>query len=100
MNFAVCHPLLKAAEGGRHSGDSGLEEKSVQAICSRSQLDSQQALSLSEPLMKLLDVHPRGASTKLGLGRLLAEDCHCCNERALILQFALVEMVAGCQRLS
>ncbi len=30
-----------AAEGGRHIGDPGLEEKSLQALCSRSQLDSQ-----------------------------------------------------------
>ncbi len=50
-----------AAEGGRHRGDSGLEEKSIQAIYSRSQLDGQRALCLSEPLMKLQNVRPRGA---------------------------------------
>jgi hypothetical protein len=38
---------------------------------------------------------PGGASTKSGLGRLLAEDCHCCSRRTLILRFALVEMAAG-----
>jgi hypothetical protein len=38
---------------------------------------------------------PGGASTKSGLGGLFAEDCHCCSQRALILRFALVEMVAG-----
>jgi hypothetical protein len=34
------------------------------------------------------------ASTKLGLGGLLDEDCHCCSLKALIFQYALVEMVA------
>jgi hypothetical protein len=29
------------------------------------------------------------------MGGLFAEDCHCCNQRVLILQFALVEMVVG-----
>jgi hypothetical protein len=38
---------------------------------------------------------PGGASTKSGLGGLLAEDRHCCSHRALIFWFALVEMVAG-----
>ncbi len=58
-----------AAEGGRHRGDSGLEEKSVQAICSCSQLDSERALCLPEPLMKLQDVHPRGGLNQVGVGR-------------------------------
>jgi hypothetical protein len=84
-----------AAEGGRHRGDLGLEEKSIKAIDSRSQLDSQRALRLPGPLMKLQDIGPWGASTKSGMGGLLAADCHCCNQRVLILQFALVEMVAG-----
>jgi hypothetical protein len=84
-----------AAEGGRHRGDSGLEEKSIQTICSRSQLDSQRALCLPEPLMELQDVCPRWASTKLGLGGHFAEDCHCSSQRVLILRFALVEMAAG-----
>ncbi len=38
---------------------------------------------------------PSGALTKLGFGVLLSDDCHCCSKRVLILQFALVEMVAG-----
>jgi hypothetical protein len=38
---------------------------------------------------------PGEASTKSGLGGLLAEDCHCCSQRALILRFALVKMAAG-----
>ncbi len=84
-----------AAERGSHRGDSGLEEKSIQAICSCSQLDCQRALCLLEPLMEIQDVRPWGASTKSGLGGLLAEGCHCCNQRTLILQFAHVEMVAG-----
>jgi hypothetical protein len=37
---------------------------------------------------------PGGASTKSGLGGLFTEDCHCCNQSVLILQFALVEIVA------
>ncbi len=49
-----------AAEGGRHREDSGLEEKSIQAICSHSQLYSQRALCLPQPLMKLQDVGPQG----------------------------------------
>ncbi len=36
-----CLPFFAtAAEGGKHRQDSGLEEKSIQAIHSRSQLDS------------------------------------------------------------
>ncbi len=58
-----------AAEEGRHRGDSGLEEKSVQAICSCSQLDSQRALCLPEPLMKLQDVRPRGDLNQVGVRR-------------------------------
>ncbi len=58
-----------AAEGGRHRGDSGLEEKSIQAIYSRSQLDSQQALCLLEPLMKLQDVSSWGGLNQVGVGR-------------------------------
>ncbi len=38
---------------------------------------------------------PGGASTKPRLGGLLAENCHCCSQRALILRYALVEMAAG-----
>jgi hypothetical protein len=38
---------------------------------------------------------PKRASIKFGLGGLFTEDCHYCNKRELILQFALVEMVAG-----
>jgi hypothetical protein len=50
----VLCPLLSsatAAEGGRHRGDPGLEEKCIQAISSHSQLDSQRALWLSKPLV-------------------------------------------------
>jgi hypothetical protein len=38
---------------------------------------------------------PGGASTRSGLGGLFADDCHCCNQRVLILRLGLVEMVAG-----
>jgi hypothetical protein len=38
---------------------------------------------------------PKEASTKLGLGGHLAEDCHSCSQRAFIFLFALVEIVAG-----
>jgi hypothetical protein len=58
-----------AAEGGRHRGDSGLDEKSIQAIYSRSQLDSQRALCLPETLMKLQDVGPWGGLNQVGVGR-------------------------------
>jgi hypothetical protein len=84
-----------ASKGGRNRGDSGLEEKSIQAIYSRIQLDSQRALCLPKPLMEVQDVRPWGASTTSRLGGLVAEDCHCCSQRALVLQFALVEMAAG-----
>jgi hypothetical protein len=94
--MSCCVPSSATAiEGRRHRGDSGLEEKCIQAICSRSQLDAQQALCLPEPLIKLQDVGPWGASLRSGLGGLLAEDCHCCSQRALIMRFALVEMAAG-----
>jgi hypothetical protein len=56
-----------AAERGRHRGDSSLEEKSIQAISSHSQLDSQRALCLPEPLMKLQDICPRGGLNKIGV---------------------------------
>ncbi len=58
-----------AAEGGEHRGDSGLEEKSIRAICSRSQLDSQRALCLPEPLMKLQDVGAWGGLNQVRVGR-------------------------------
>jgi hypothetical protein len=58
-----------AAERGRHRRDSGLEEKSIQAIYSRSQLDSQRALYLPEPLMKLQDVGPWGSLNQVRVGR-------------------------------
>jgi hypothetical protein len=58
-----------AAEGGKHRGDSSLEEKSIQAICSHSQLDSQQALCFPELLMKLQDVCPQGGLNQIGVGR-------------------------------
>ncbi len=51
--FCCLPSCATAAEGGKHRGDSGLEEESIQAIYSRSRLDSQQALCFSEPLMKL-----------------------------------------------
>jgi hypothetical protein len=74
-----------AAERGRHNWDSGLEEKSIQAICSHSQLNSQQALCLLEPLKELQDICHQGGLNLVGVGRALAEDCHCCSQRALIL---------------
>ncbi len=58
-----------AAEGGRHRGDSGKEEKSIQTVCSRSQLDSQRALCLPEPLMQLKDVCPQGGLNHIAIGR-------------------------------
>ncbi len=48
------------AERGKDREDSGLEEKSIQADCSNSQLNSQQALCSPEPLMKIQDVRPWG----------------------------------------
>ncbi len=58
-----------AAEGEKHKGDSGLEENSIQAICSRSQLDSQRALCFPEPLMELQNVCPRGGLNHVGVRR-------------------------------
>jgi hypothetical protein len=49
-----------AAERARHRGDSGLVEKSIQAVCSHSRLDGQHALYLSEPFVQLQDVCPQG----------------------------------------
>ncbi len=58
----LCHLLTSAtaAKRGSHRGNSSLEEKSIQAICARSQLDSQRAVYLPEPLMELHDVRPWG----------------------------------------
>ncbi len=58
-----------AAEQGRHRGDPGLEEESIQAIYSCSQVDSQRALCLLEPLMKLQDIGPTGALNQVWVGR-------------------------------
>ncbi len=67
--FCCLSSSAAAAEGGKHRGDSGLEEKSVQAICSRSQLNSQRALCFPKPLMELQDVRPRGGLNHIGVGR-------------------------------
>ncbi len=58
--YMLCHlpSSANAAEGARHRGDSGLEEKSIHTICSHSQLNSQPALCIPEPLMQLQDVCP------------------------------------------
>jgi hypothetical protein len=58
-----------AAEGVRHRGDSRLKEKSIQAICSHSQLDSQQALCLPKPLMRLQDICLREGQNQVRVGR-------------------------------
>jgi hypothetical protein len=58
-----------AAERGSHREDSGLEEKSVQAICSRSQLNSQRALVLPEALVKLQDIGSQRCLNKVRVGR-------------------------------
>ncbi len=50
--------------------------------------------------MMLQDIGPRRASRKSGLGWHLAKEFHCCSQIALILQFALVEIVARHLRLS
>jgi hypothetical protein len=58
-----------AAERGRHRRDPGLEEKGIQGIYSSSQLDSQQAPCLTEPLMKLQDISPWGGLNQVWVGR-------------------------------
>jgi hypothetical protein len=58
-----------AAEGGRHRGDSRLDEKRIQAVCSHSQLDSQQAFCLHEPLMQLQHISPWGSLNQVGAER-------------------------------
>ncbi len=65
-----------AAEGGKHKSDFGLEEKSIEAICSRSQLYDQRGVCLPEHISELHYVGPGGASTRLGKGGLCAEDSH------------------------
>jgi hypothetical protein len=46
--------------------------------------------------MKLQEICPGGASIKSGLGGLLAEDCHSCSQRVIILQIIIIEVVAKC----
>ncbi len=58
-----------AAERGRHRGDSGLVEKSVRAIYSHSQLDSQRALSLPELFIQPQNVCPWGGLDQIVIGR-------------------------------
>jgi hypothetical protein len=68
----VLHSLLSfapAAGGRRYRGDCGLKEKSIYAIGSHSQLDSQQALCLLEPLLKLQDISPWGGLNRVQVGR-------------------------------
>jgi hypothetical protein len=72
----------------------------MQAINYGLQLMGQQALCLTEPLIELKDIDLWGGSTLSGLGRLFAADCHCCNQRVLILQSALVDKMAECHELS
>jgi hypothetical protein len=67
--FRYLSSLAAVAVGGKHRGDSGLEEISSQAICSSPQLDSQQALCLPEPIMEQYDIGPQGGFTKVGVGR-------------------------------
>jgi hypothetical protein len=45
-----------------------MEEKSVQAVFSCSQQDSQRALCLPEPFMELQDVSPQGGLNQIGVG--------------------------------
>ncbi len=66
--FCCLPSSATAAVGGRHRGDSGLEEKGVQAICSCSQLDSQQAICFPELFMKLQDIGPLGGLNRIGVG--------------------------------
>ncbi len=58
-----------AAESGSHKGDPGMKQKSMKAIYSRPQLDSQRALCLFEPLMKLEDIGPWGGLNQVWVGK-------------------------------
>ncbi len=48
--FCYFSSSATAEEGRCHRGDAGLKENNIQAVCSCSQLDSQQALCLLESL--------------------------------------------------
>ncbi len=50
--------------------------------------------------MKFQDIGPRAISIKSELEGLLAEVCHCCNQRVLILQFAPIRIMTGRLELS
>ncbi len=58
--FHYLSSSAKAAKEGRHGGDLGLESIKVNAICSQSQLFSQQVLCLSEPLIMLQNISSWG----------------------------------------
>jgi hypothetical protein len=47
-----------AAEGDKNRGELGLKEKGIRVVCSCPQLDSQRALCLLEPFMKLQNIGP------------------------------------------
>ncbi len=80
--------------------NSGLEEKRIEAVCSHSQLDSQLALYLPQPLEQLQDASSRKGINHITIGRAFTNDCFCCSQMALTFRYPQVEMIAGLQGLS
>ncbi len=93
--LAVCRPRPQLQRGDRTEGSlAGKRKESRQLIPVLSWMASKLSAFLS-PSWSCKTSVPGGASTKSWLGGLFAEDCHCCNQRVLILRFALVELVTG-----
>ncbi len=93
--LAVCHPRPQLQRGERTEGTLDWKRKASRPLIPvLSWMASELSVFLS-PSWSFKTSVPGGASTKSWLGGLFAEDCHCCNQRVLILRFALVDMVAG-----
>ncbi len=93
--FCSCHPLPQLQRGKSTERTLAWKRKASRPFVPVLSWIASELSAFLRPLWSIKMSVPGGASTKSGLGGLLAEDCHCCSQRALILQFALVEMAAG-----
>ncbi len=93
--LAVCRPRLHQQRGERTEGTPAWKRKASRPLILVLSWMASKLSAFLSPSWSFKTSVPGGASTKSRMGGLFAEDCHCCNQRELILQFALVVMVAG-----
>ncbi len=98
--LAICRPLPQLQGGEGIEGTLAWKRKASRPFVPVLSWMASELSTFLSPLWSFRASFPGGASTKSGLGGLLAEDCHCCSQRALILQFAHVEIAAGHLRTS